>query len=308
MALVTGITYPNNGDRIKVENYNPILQAIITELNGGLDSANIETASLPWEVMASFTNKIPAASMQDDANVKKYRDESSISFVASGCVWSATSGLNATMTSGVVYTPDGSRHALSTIATRAFTASKDTYVDVTTAGAVTYSEVANGAAASALATDAIRIAKVVTNGSAVTGVTQTGIDSLGNLIYNTSLLTTSGTNGTWAAWTPTITAASGTFTTTSASGTFTRVGKIIYFTLNITITTVGTGTGCLFTLPITAKNANGMCCYGREDAVGGKMLQGKLNSATVVSLSNYDNSNPSSSGAIFRVNGFYEAL
>lgn len=41
MALVTGITYPNDGDRIKVANYNTPIQAILAQLNGNLDNTNI---------------------------------------------------------------------------------------------------------------------------------------------------------------------------------------------------------------------------------------------------------------------------
>ncbi len=185
MALVTGTTLPNDGDRIVVANYNSPIQAILAQFNGNIDSANIASGSMPWEIMASFTNKIPAAAMQDEANTKKFRDESNVSFVASGCIWSATSGLSAAMTSGVLYVANGARLAISAIVTRAFTASRDTYVDFSSAGAVGYSEVTNGAAAPALAADSIRVAKVVTNGSAVTSVVQVGIDSLGNYIYNT---------------------------------------------------------------------------------------------------------------------------
>lgn len=170
MGLVTGITLPNNGDRIKAENYNVPITAILAAINGDIDSANIEAGSLPWEVMASFTNKIPAAAMQDEGNLKKYRDESNISFVASGCVWSITSGLTGAMTSGVIYTTDGARVAVSAITSKVFTASKDTYVDISPGGVVGYTEVANGAAPPSITTDYIRIAVVITSGAAITAI------------------------------------------------------------------------------------------------------------------------------------------
>ena len=55
--------------------------------------------------------------------------------------------------------------------TKTYTASKDTYVDISNAGAITYSEVANGAAAPAVAVNSIRTQKVVTDATEITGVT-----------------------------------------------------------------------------------------------------------------------------------------
>lgn len=110
-------------------------------------------------------------------------------FVQSGGIWSALTGLNAAMTALVAYQA-GYRGTVAAVASRAFTLNKDTYVDVlrtttgyTTTFSLVYTEVANGAAAPALAANSIRIAKVVTNGTTVTSVTQTGYDSLANPIY-----------------------------------------------------------------------------------------------------------------------------
>lgn len=111
----------------------------------------------------------------------------------------------------------------------------------------------------------------------------------------------------WFAYTPTVTAASGSFTTTSATGRFSMNGRLVTITPIITITTVGTGTGCLFTVPVTAKASGYYAVSGRDDAVSGKQLQGRLTSTTQVSMANYDNTNPSASGAIFRIAGQYEA-
>jgi hypothetical protein len=81
----------------------------------------------------------------------------------------------------------GVKYAGTSIANKTYTASKDTYVDVTgnsdTTLTIQYNEVANGAAAPALSAGYIRVAKVVTSGAAITSVTQTGFDSLGNRVY-----------------------------------------------------------------------------------------------------------------------------
>lgn len=106
-------------------------------------------------------------------------------FIASGGIWTQASGLNGDMTAAVLYI-SGARIALSAVSARAFTASKDTYVDVSSAGAIVYQEVANGAAAPALAANSARVAIVVTSGAAITSVRQFAADSLGNRVYPNS--------------------------------------------------------------------------------------------------------------------------
>jgi membrane-bound inhibitor of C-type lysozyme len=55
--------------------------------------------------------------------------------------------------------------------TNTYTASKDTYVDISNAGVITYVAVANGAAAPAVTANSQRLMLVVTNGTEITGVT-----------------------------------------------------------------------------------------------------------------------------------------
>lgn len=108
-----------------------------------------------------------------------------------------SAGLTGTF-ADIIYYIGGKRYVKTSIANKAYTASKDTYVDIDTTGTVTYTEVANNAASPALAANNIRVAIVVTNGSAITSVNQgstaataptvssnvlTVSDSLGNLIY-----------------------------------------------------------------------------------------------------------------------------
>lgn len=108
--------------------------------------------------------------------------------VVSGGVVAQSAGLVGTF-SNIVFYLNGQRYSGTSIANKTYTASKDTYVDITaTSGgavSVTYTEVANGAASPALAANYIRIAKVVTSGAAITSVQQYDLDSLGNMIYPT---------------------------------------------------------------------------------------------------------------------------
>jgi hypothetical protein len=135
------------------------------------------------------------------------RTELFFDYVASGLVWTADaagSTKNASMTSGVIYIL-GKRLTLAAVTARVFTASKDTYIDVSDngdgTGLITYNEVTNNAASPALTTNNVRIGIIVTGATtiAAAGSVNQGqpdrvlpiassipyctTDSLGNLIY-----------------------------------------------------------------------------------------------------------------------------
>ncbi|MCO4274259.1 hypothetical protein NG701_07430 [Pseudarthrobacter sp. HLT3-5] len=130
----------------------------------------VTVAGLAPAVAASVpAGTFPASVMDINANPETRMSESLGNFVASGLVWSATSGLAAAMTVGVVYI-GGLRVPVSLISSRTFTASKDTYVSVNNAGTVAYSEVTNNAASPSLPANSVWLAIVVTNGSTVTSV------------------------------------------------------------------------------------------------------------------------------------------
>lgn len=135
-------------------------------------------------------------------SLETIRSETEFDYVASGCVWTADaagSTLLASMTSGVVYI-GGRRVTVNAVSNRAFTASRDTYIDVGTDGTVDYSEVTNNNASPALAASHIRLGIIVTGGSSIanaaainqgqedkvlpiaSSIPYTVTDSLGNLI------------------------------------------------------------------------------------------------------------------------------
>lgn len=189
-------TLPADGDDAVVEPYNAAINAILGVINGSIDSTNIAANSLPWSVMSnSMSNAIPSAAMQDSGNLEKFRLESEYSLgwvVPGGMVWTQSSGLVGSMTAGVYYSPNGVRNTGALIASRTFTASKDTYVDFPqNGGSPAYTEVTNGAASPALSSGYIRVALVITGASAITSVVQYGVDTVTtngqvNYIYNTS--------------------------------------------------------------------------------------------------------------------------
>lgn len=173
---------PSDGDDASVAAYNPAIIALLALVNGQIDGDNIAPGSLPWSVMANFTNEIPVGSLQDNANIQLFRQEADINFVAEGIVWSPSTGLGASMTEGVVYASDGTRVEVDAVNDNQFDASKDTYIDIAPNGTVTYTPVNNNAAAPAIGTGYLRVAIAVTNGSTVTAVHSLAKRSPGNEI------------------------------------------------------------------------------------------------------------------------------
>jgi len=111
----------------------------------------------------------------------------------------------------------------------------------------------------------------------------------------------------WTAYTPTITAGSGTFTTVSATGRYLTIGKVTHVKIEVNITTNGTAAGYIVaTLPNTAVGFAALS--GRERNVSGKMLAGMIGvlSSTTTTCVNYDNTYPGANGASCLLNGSYE--
>lgn len=163
------------------------------------------TRARSQEVNENFTELSNGTGDTDNNRLQLFRAETCFDFVQSGLIWTLVSGLNGTMTAGVAYIADGSNYmqrlVVAQIVSRAFTASKDTYVDLGSDGTIYYSEVANGATAPSLSSNRMRIALVITNGSTITAIYQTeqsqanttlsdrgwcGLDNIGNPVRNTS--------------------------------------------------------------------------------------------------------------------------
>lgn len=90
-------------------------------------------------------------------------------YVASGCLVATAGGLIGTTAAGVAYV-GGARIAFAG-ATSIYTASKDTYVDMNASGVIVLNAVANGGGEPAAAANTIRLAKVVTDATQITTVT-----------------------------------------------------------------------------------------------------------------------------------------
>lgn len=107
-------------------------------------------------------------------------------FIKSGLIPPVSGTLSTTITAGVIYY-NGNEYSINSDGGHAYVASNDCYVDVNpVTGTYTYNTVVNNASAPALTASCLRIAKVVTNGTTVTTVTQTGVDSNGVSIYTST--------------------------------------------------------------------------------------------------------------------------
>lgn len=110
------------------------------------------------------------------ANKALYASDYYIDHIISGLTLPSTSGtLAGTIAAGIALVA-GNRIKKGTYA-KTFTASKDTYVDLDYQGNYVFSEVANGAGAPAIASNALRLGYVVTSGSAITSMVTGAKDS-----------------------------------------------------------------------------------------------------------------------------------
>ena len=108
---------------------------------------------------------------------------------------------------------------------------------------------------------------------------------------------------------PKVVASTGTFTTVAAQGRYQALGKYIFLHIRLNVTTVGTGTFPILSLPI-ASNGYNYVLTGVEIAVNGKSCTGEIafKQPGLVVLRNYDNTTPAVNGAEIHVSGFYEAI
>ena len=188
-SFITSRSTSNTSDTGTPPTYGLVL-AIVTVANGASSITNsniIDQRALAVTTQTNYTNYFAL-----------------YNFIESGCVWTADSAgstLNASMTSGAVWI-SGKRLTVGAVSARAFTASKDTYVDFRDAGngtaTIIYTEATNNAASPALT--GLRNAILVTGASSIAAATSVNqgqetmvlpiassipyavTDSLGNLI------------------------------------------------------------------------------------------------------------------------------
>lgn len=144
----------------------------------------------------------------------------------------------------------------------------------------------------------------------------TGNKVYANDITNAALAKTSLTTGSYealttidpVAYTPGISAGSGTLTTASATGWYVPMGKFVFVHIQATITTNGTGASNItVTLPFTSVNNGVQTCMGRESVNSGKTVYGNVvaNSQNMTCFF-YDGTYPAANGSVISMNGLYQ--
>jgi hypothetical protein len=104
--------------------------------------------------------------------------------------------------------------------------------------------------------------------------------------------------GTWTAYTPTVSSATGSITTSSASGRYIKIGKFCFTVVSATVTNNGTGGGYLIvTAPFTSQGAQSTALY-RENAATGGVGQVYTSGGSFL-LATTGNSYPASNGYTF---------
>jgi hypothetical protein len=183
MGLIA-FTPISDGTTAVAAQVNTPLQTIYNEFNGNIAAANLASNAVISSKLDPTVN--PETRLSDYGGIWS-------NFVSTGLVWSIVSGLNGTMSVGVV-TINGIRYPITAIASRAFTASKDTYVDVNNASTIVYTEVANNAASPALLSNSVRLAIGITSGAAITSFNVGQIGAVGPTV-SSNILMVSDSNG-----------------------------------------------------------------------------------------------------------------
>jgi hypothetical protein len=157
------------------------------------------------DVNANFSGLSDGTLDATGNSMNQMRKDTFYDRVVSGGTIATSANLTSSITASVSVV--NGKYLSTSSTSKTFTASKDTYVDLKDDGTFAYVEVANGATTGMTLTlnsdtsNALRIACVVTSGTAITSVRQVGYDRLHNQIYRSKsvLFTTLGADGTGGA-------------------------------------------------------------------------------------------------------------
>ena len=142
---------------------NNTFSTIIDEMNGSIDTDNLASSAVTSNDIATAVNPL----VRDAENIGEY--------VYTGLLPPTATGLASTTTAGTAYVEndgDDTLHRVVKAATaKTYTASKDTYVYLDFTGTYSYEEVANNAAQPTTPDNSILLAKVVTDATDVSSVT-----------------------------------------------------------------------------------------------------------------------------------------
>lgn len=171
---------------------------------------------------------------------------------------------------------------------------------VTNTGAASYQQIAYLTAGSSGC-----IVQIETAASGTSGRIQN--DGTNNTVVDQTLFSDiAALDSAWTAYTPTISATSGSFTTVSGSGRYKQIGKTVWFKATATITTNGTASGTLLmSLPATAQAANAAFGTGRDATAGGLCLWFNASTSNAY-VQTTGGAYPGADGRSISISGTYE--
>jgi parallel beta-helix repeat protein len=112
----------------------------------------------------------------------------------------------------------------------------------------------------------------------------------------------------YTAYTPVVTPSSGAITSYTASGGWYQVNSIVYFSVSVSITDNGTGSGVLrISIPFTSSSYAGTGC-GRNTTTGASCIGLMGPSATFIEVYTTANAYPVATGSSLYISGFYERV
>lgn len=172
-----------------IDGFNNNFSTIKNAINGQIQGS--ATTGSSTNVLAS---SIGVLDMGPEANPQKRDSEllgigidtttSSTSFIYTGLTPATSATLTSNISAGTAYI---NGYRVVKVATgETYLASSDTYVDLSATGVYTLSAVSNGSSAPSVAANSARLAKVVTSGTAITGVTDLSNRRIPGLIVPTN--------------------------------------------------------------------------------------------------------------------------
>ena len=107
---------------------------------------------------------------------------------------------------------------------------------------------------------------------------------------------------------PTISSSSGSITSyTVNTATYTKIGRLVYVSINITITNGGTGSGSitLAGLPFSLAASSSGAIWGRETNNTKKLLGGSVSTTNIAQIDFYDNTYCGGTSNVLNINSTY---
>lgn len=243
-----------------------------------------------------------------------------LSLVASAVKLATPRSINLTGDATASVTFDGSSNVSAPITLADTGVGGGTYTRVTvnskglvTAGQTSPLPIANGGTGSNTATAALTaLGAAATVSPTFTGTPAAPTAAVGT---NTTQLATTAlvqaeiaNKRAWTAYTPTVTAGTGTYTSISATGKYMVAFGICHVQIVVTVTTKGTGTLPIVTLPFNALTGSaGMPLPARQAGAGTNYYGfGRItNTLAAVQITAYDNTDISATGDTLYLNGSY---